>query len=77
MTYDTSYITSRYRARYPSFEHLSNVTLPRKDHLRKGRYPVEPDLARIACKYCPYDLVCRQGPRLEWRKKLTADGETE
>lgn len=48
-----------------------------KDHLRKGRYPVEPDLARIACKYCPYDLVCRQGPRLEWRRKLTADGETE
>jgi RecB family exonuclease len=32
-----------------------------KSHLEQGHYPVSPDKDRKACRYCPYDLVCRQG----------------
>ena len=35
-----------------------------KTHLTQGYYPVAPDLDRKACRYCDYDLVCRQGDRL-------------
>ncbi|MGL5831823.1 MAG: PD-(D/E)XK nuclease family protein, partial [Waterburya sp.] len=35
-----------------------------KQHLTQGNYPVAPDLERKACRYCDYDLVCRQGDRL-------------
>jgi ATP-dependent helicase/DNAse subunit B len=35
-----------------------------KNHLSQGHYPVAPDLDRQACRYCDYDLVCRQGDRL-------------
>ena len=35
-----------------------------KTHLQQGHYPVAPDLDRQACRYCDYDLVCRQGDRL-------------
>ena len=35
-----------------------------KTHLESGSYPVAPDLDRKACRYCDYDLVCRQGDRL-------------
>lgn len=35
-----------------------------KLQLETGHFPVEPDIDRIACRYCPYDLVCRQGTRL-------------
>ncbi len=35
-----------------------------KFHLEQGYYPVAPDLDRKACKYCDYDLVCRQGDRI-------------
>jgi CRISPR/Cas system-associated exonuclease Cas4 (RecB family) len=35
-----------------------------KKHLTQGHYPVAPDLDRKACRYCDYDLVCRQGDRL-------------
>jgi ATP-dependent helicase/DNAse subunit B len=35
-----------------------------KSHLAKGHYPVAPDTARQACRYCDYDLICRQGDRL-------------
>jgi hypothetical protein len=36
-----------------------------KGYLLEGRFPVEPDEERNACKYCDYDLVCRKGGRLE------------
>jgi ATP-dependent helicase/DNAse subunit B len=32
-----------------------------KSHLEQGHYPVSPDKERKACRYCAYDLVCRQG----------------
>ena len=35
-----------------------------KSHLEQGYYPVAPDSDRKACRYCNYDLVCRQGDRL-------------
>ena len=35
-----------------------------KSHLERGFYPVAPDLDRLACRYCNYDLVCRKGDRL-------------
>ena len=35
-----------------------------KTHLETGSYPVSPDLEHKACRYCDYDLVCRQGDRL-------------
>ncbi len=40
-----------------------------KSHLTQGHYPVAPDVDRKACRYCDYDLVCRQGDRLT-RKPL-------
>lgn len=36
-----------------------------KNHLTQGHYPVAPDLDRKACRYCDYDLICRQGDRLK------------
>ncbi len=38
-----------------------------RGHLQEGRFPVDPDVNQDACKFCPFDLVCRRGPRL-WRK---------
>mgnify|MGYP003402305406 CR=1 FL=1 len=35
-----------------------------KSHLTQGHYPVAPDTDRRACRYCDYDLICRQGDRL-------------
>ncbi|WP_019507437.1 PD-(D/E)XK nuclease family protein [Pleurocapsa sp. PCC 7319] len=35
-----------------------------KSYLEQGHYPVAPDIDRKACRYCDYDLVCRQGDRL-------------
>ncbi|MEL6353904.1 MAG: PD-(D/E)XK nuclease family protein [Cyanobacteria bacterium J06627_28] len=35
-----------------------------KTALHTGSYPVQPDVKREACKYCDFDLVCRQGSRL-------------
>ncbi|MEO0836767.1 MAG: PD-(D/E)XK nuclease family protein [Cyanobacteria bacterium J06642_3] len=40
-----------------------------KSHLEQGYYPVAPDIDRKACRYCDYDLVCRQGDRLR-RKNI-------
>ena len=31
-----------------------------KNHLQQGYYPVAPDVDQKACRYCSYDLVCRQ-----------------
>ncbi|HEY8885556.1 MAG TPA: PD-(D/E)XK nuclease family protein, partial [Chloroflexota bacterium] len=42
-----------------------------KGHLRAGSYPVTPDVDQKACDYCPYDSVCRRGPRL-LRKRAAA-----
>lgn len=36
-----------------------------KDDLANGRFPVAPDVKRLACEYCDFEAVCRIGPRLE------------
>ncbi len=40
-----------------------------KAHLEQGHYPVAPDIDRKACRYCDYDLVCRQGSRQSYRSE--------
>ena len=45
-------------------EELAGFAQQVKSHLERGYYPVSPDVERKACRYCDYDLVCRQGDRL-------------
>ena len=64
-------------ATYYSLTQQKTISRPKKDpaelaafadkvktHLEQGYYPVAPDVERKACRYCNYDLVCRQGDRL-------------
>lgn len=64
-------------AAYYSLTLQKNISRPKKDptelaafaeqvksHLEQGYYPVAPDKDRKACRYCAYDLVCRQGNHL-------------
>ena len=64
-------------AAYYSLTQQKTISRPKKDpaelavfadkvksHLEQGYYPVAPDRDRKACRYCNYDLVCRQGDRL-------------
>ncbi|MGB5715100.1 MAG: hypothetical protein WBM44_29790, partial [Waterburya sp.] len=64
-------------AAYYSLTQQKTINCPKKDpaelaafaekvktHLGQGHYPVAPDVERKACRYCNYDLVCRQGDRL-------------
>jgi hypothetical protein len=48
----------------PTTEDLEPFATRCKTHLTTGNYPVQPDVEAIACKYCEYDVVCRQGSRL-------------
>ncbi len=36
--------------------------------LKKGSYPVDPDIEWKACAFCEYDAVCRRGERLRWKE---------
>lgn len=47
----------------PSQETLEAIAQKIKTYLQTGSYPVSPDVDKNACKYCPYDLVCRHGSR--------------
>ncbi len=42
--------------------------------LQEGAFPLDPDPRQEACQYCPYDPVCRRGPRLS-RKAVAVTGE--
>ncbi len=70
-------------AAYYSLTQQKTINCPKKDpaelaafaekvktHLGQGYYPVAPDSDRKACRYCNYDLVCRQGDRLSRKKTL-------
>jgi hypothetical protein len=48
---------------------LEDLVTQVKQRLAAGNYPVAPDVDQQACAYCPFDLVCRRGPRL--RRKGT------
>jgi RecB family exonuclease len=41
------------------------------ERLRRGHFPVAPDSEQKVCAFCPFDLVCRRGPRLG-RKEVQA-----
>jgi RecB family exonuclease len=43
---------------------LDDLVTQVKQRLAAGCYPVDPDVEEQACTYCPFDLVCRRGPRL-------------
>jgi ATP-dependent helicase/DNAse subunit B len=43
---------------------LIHLTEQVKTCLAQGHFPVDPDPQEGACTYCPYDSVCRKGPRL-------------
>src|SRR5690606_29051629 len=45
-----------------------------KATLARGDFPVDPDVDQQVCTYCPYDALCRRGPRLG-RKALRAAKE--
>jgi hypothetical protein len=70
------------KAVYYSLTKQKTISRPQKDpaelaafaqqvnnHLTQGYYPVAPDTDRQACRYCDYDLVCRQGDRLSRKLK--------
>lgn len=48
----------------PSDQELTDVANRCKAHLDHGHFPVQPDVGGVACQYCAFDLVCRQGSRL-------------
>lgn len=52
-------------------EALTEFVERAKAHLEQGVYPVEPDVAGTACAYCDFDLLCRNGPRLERKRAGT------
>ncbi len=49
----------------PSPGEIEEITQGWHDYLRRGEYPVQPDLDGEACRFCTLDLVCRRGPRLD------------
>lgn len=45
-------------------DELMRLTEQVKTCFAEGYFPVDPDPQEGACTYCPYDSVCRKGPRL-------------
>ncbi|UBF30456.1 PD-(D/E)XK nuclease family protein (plasmid) [Kovacikia minuta CCNUW1] len=48
----------------PDETELAGVAERCKAHLSLGHFPVQPDVDKVACNYCAFDLMCRQGNRL-------------
>lgn len=65
----------------PTAADLAQVANRCQQHLEQGHFPVMPDSPeksadeRQACKYCDFDLVCRQGSRL--RRKAIAQTQPQ
>jgi ATP-dependent helicase/DNAse subunit B len=53
----------------PSEQDLADVTDRCKAHLKHGHFPVQPDVGGVACQYCAFDMVCRQGSRLSRKSR--------
>jgi hypothetical protein len=53
----------------PSEQALADVADRCKAHLNHGHFPVQPDVDAVACQYCAFDLVCRQGNRLSHKPR--------
>ena len=56
------------RTATPSEEELERIAGEVRSAWREGSYPVLPDIAEAACRYCPLDPVCRKGPRLDRKR---------
>lgn len=52
----------------PNDEALKRFADQVRWYLEHGTYPVDPDEGRTACSYCDFDLLCRQGPRIERKR---------
>ncbi|MBD2075482.1 PD-(D/E)XK nuclease family protein [Phormidium sp. FACHB-592] len=53
----------------PSDQALADVADRCKAHLEHGHFPVQPDVGGVACQYCAFDMVCRQGSRLSRKSR--------
>jgi ATP-dependent helicase/DNAse subunit B len=53
----------------PSDQALADVADRCKAHLDHGHFPVQPDVDGVACQYCAFDMVCRQGSRLSRKSR--------
>ena len=58
-------------SREPSEEEQERVARELEASWRTGAFPVDPDLGFAACRTCPYDPVCRKGPRLERKRRAS------
>ena len=56
-------------SREPSDEEQERVARELEASWHAGAFPVDPDRGFEVCRTCPYDPVCRKGPRLERRKQ--------
>ncbi|HHP7245253.1 MAG TPA: PD-(D/E)XK nuclease family protein [Elainellaceae cyanobacterium] len=63
-------------SKLPNQTELAEVATRCQSHLNTGHFPVSPDTGREACKYCAYDLVCRQGNRLSRKPRLAPTEES-
>ena len=54
----------------PDAADLAAVAEQFKDHFTHGHFPVQPDSDKVACQYCAFDLICRQGNRLSRKYRL-------
>ena len=49
----------------PDYPGLKDLAKRFKQQLHDGSFPLDPDSDGVVCEHCPFDLVCRKGPRLE------------
>ncbi|MGJ3246488.1 MAG: PD-(D/E)XK nuclease family protein [Elainellaceae cyanobacterium] len=63
-------------SKLPTQDELAAVATRCQSHLNNGHFPVSPDTGRDACKYCAYDLVCRQGNRLSRKPRIAPTEES-
>ena len=52
---------------------LESLAVQVKETLASGAFPIDPDSSRNACLHCEFDLICRQGPRVERKRSSNAD----
>ena len=56
-------------SREPTAEEATEIAGAMTAAWQGGSFPVDPDRDHVTCMYCPYDAVCRKGPRLERKRR--------
>ena len=56
-------------SREPTTEEAAEIAGAMTAAWQGGAFPVDPDRDLATCTYCPYDPVCRKGPRLERKRR--------